>query len=101
MGTADFIKGHSIWIAVAYYIIISLTTLITYAIDKSAAEKGRWRIKESTLHILSLMGGWPGALYARRKLRHKTIKQPFRAIFWCTVALHCLAISSLVYLFKK
>jgi uncharacterized membrane protein YsdA (DUF1294 family) len=29
---------------------------------------------------------------ARHKLRHKTIKQPFRFIFWCTVVLNCLGL---------
>jgi uncharacterized membrane protein YsdA (DUF1294 family) len=57
-----------------------------YAADKSAAEQGRWRTSESTLHAVALVGGWPGALVARRVFRHKTRKQPFR----CTRYLwHC------------
>ncbi|HBH72150.1 MAG TPA: hypothetical protein DDY43_01605 [Synechococcales bacterium UBA10510] len=44
------------------------------------------------LHLLALLGGWPGGLIARHKLRHKTIKQPFRFIFWCTVVLNCLGL---------
>lgn len=42
------------------------------------------------------MGGWPGALVARRVFRHKTIKQPFRAIFWLTVVVNCVAVGLLV-----
>jgi len=71
------------------YILASLITFITYAIDKSAAKKGNWRTPESTLHMLSLLGGWPGAILAQQKLRHKSQKQPFRAIFWLTVITNC------------
>jgi len=56
------------------YLILSLVTFIVYAIDKSAARKGSWRIKESTLHILAFTGGWPGALLAQKTLRHKSVK---------------------------
>jgi uncharacterized membrane protein YsdA (DUF1294 family) len=70
---------------VTFYFIISAITYITYAIDKSAAEQNRWRIKESSLHLLSLVGGWPGALVAQRTLRHKTQKTSFQIVYWATV----------------
>ena len=63
-----------------------------YAGDKSAAQRGTWRTSESTLHLLALVGGWPGALVARQVLRHKTTKQPFRTIFWITVVANCVAL---------
>ena len=72
-----------------FYLVASLFTFIMYAIDKSAARKGAWRTKESTLHLLSLAGGWPGALIAQQKLRHKTRKFSFRIVFWVTVVLNC------------
>lgn len=71
------------------YVITSLLTFIMYAVDKSAAQKGAWRTQESTLHLLSLAGGWPGALVAQQKLRHKSKKQSFRSVFWLTVLLNC------------
>jgi len=71
------------------YLIASLLTFIMYALDKMAAKKGAWRTQESTLHILSLAGGWPGALIAQQKLRHKSKKQSFRSVFWVTVMLNC------------
>ena len=73
----------------ALYMVVSLITFIMYAVDKSAATKGAWRTHESTLHLLSIAGGWPGALFAQQKLRHKTKKQSFRFIFWVTVLLNC------------
>lgn len=35
--------------------------------------------------MLAFAGGWPGALFAQKRYRHKTVKQPFRFIFWLTV----------------
>ena len=70
------------------YIVASLFTFIIYALDKSAAKNGAWRTQESTLHLLSLVGGWPGALIAQQKLRHKSKKQSFRSVFWVTVLLN-------------
>ena len=75
-------------VILAIYIVVSLLTFIIYAVDKSAAKKGAWRTPESTLHLLSLAGGWPGALLAQQKLRHKSKKQSFRAVFWLTVWLN-------------
>lgn len=75
------------------YIVLSLLTFIIYAIDKSAAQKGAWRTQESTLHLLSLAGGWPGALIAQQRLRHKSKKPSFRFVFWITVLLNCGALA--------
>lgn len=67
----------------------SLIAFCAYALDKSAARKDQWRIKESTLHLFALLGGWPGALLAQKLLRHKSRKQSFRTMFWFTVILNC------------
>lgn len=80
----SIIEISNYWIPVSY-LGLSLLTFIVYWIDKSAAENGHWRISENTLHVLSLIGGWPGAMVAQQKLRHKTQKQPFRTIFWLTI----------------
>ena len=68
------------------YIGMSLTTFLAYALDKSAAIQGRWRISESTLHFLGLLCGWPGALLAQQFLRHKSSKRVFVTKYWMTVA---------------
>lgn len=72
------------WVAVLYA-GASVVCALVYAIDKSAAVAGRWRVSENTLHTLSLVGGWPGALVAQQVLRHKSNKAAFRAVFWATV----------------
>ncbi|MUJ28925.1 DUF1294 domain-containing protein [Aliivibrio fischeri] len=67
------------------YLGMSLITYAMYAVDKNAAKKGNWRTPENTLHVLSLLGGWPGALFAQNQFRHKSKKQPFKTILWITI----------------
>lgn len=79
-----------------FYLTLSLITFGLYGLDKSAARKGQWRIAEARLHLFQLAGGWPGALLAQQWFRHKTRKQPFQCIFWCTVLLNCGGLAWLV-----
>mgnify|MGYP003681645592 CR=1 FL=1 len=44
--------------------------------DKSYAAQRVSRIPEAKL-LFAIIGGWPGAKYAQRTLRHKSYKQPF------------------------
>lgn len=78
------------------YAVIASVAFIAYAIDKAAAQGNRWRIPESTLHALALLGGWPGAMLAQTLLRHKSVKKEFRLIFWITVAVNLLVLGWLV-----
>ena len=76
-------------ILLAVYAVMSSLTYVVYGFDKRAAQKGRSRISEKTLHLLSLFCGWPGALIAQHRLRHKTVKQPFKAILWIMILMNC------------
>jgi uncharacterized membrane protein YsdA (DUF1294 family) len=84
------------WVLLGVYAVLSAVTFVVYGMDKSAAQGGRWRTPEATLHLLALAGGWPGALFAQRAFRHKTKKQPFRTIFWGTVAVNCAVVTWVV-----
>lgn len=81
---------------VGLYSTASIVTFIAYDIDKSAAQNNRWRIKESTLHLFGLAGGWPGALLAQKTLRHKSKKQEFQTVFWVTVLVNCFILGWLL-----
>lgn len=70
------------------YIIASLLAFVFYDRDKRAAKNKMWRIPESTLHFLELMGGWIGAYWAQVILRHKTRKLSYQITFWLIVTLH-------------
>jgi uncharacterized membrane protein YsdA (DUF1294 family)/cold shock CspA family protein len=78
------------------YLVFSSVTFAAYAFDKSAARTGAWRTSEKTLHLLALAGGWPGALIAQGRLRHKSRKQSFQAVFRATVVLNCAAFAWLL-----
>ncbi len=76
--------------------LLSLVTYLVYALDKSAARRRRHRVPERTLHLLSLLGGWPGALLAQYTLRHKTAKPRFLFVFWLTVLGHVGTVTALL-----
>jgi len=73
---------------VAYYAVVSILAYVIYAIDKKAAIKNRRRVSEKSLHLLGVLGGWPGALLAQQRLRHKTQKTSFQLKYWLTVTLN-------------
>jgi uncharacterized membrane protein YsdA (DUF1294 family)/cold shock CspA family protein len=90
--SAAALGGRLPIVLVGAYLAVSAVTFVVYALDKSAARNDRWRTPEATLHSLSLLGGWPGALLAQKVLRHKSSKRPFRTVFWVTVALNLAAL---------
>jgi uncharacterized membrane protein YsdA (DUF1294 family) len=75
----------------------SAVCFLFYAIDKSAARFGRWRTPESTLLLLGLCCGWPGAILAQQWLRHKTSKTSFQLAFWATVIVNMAAFGLLAH----
>ena len=66
------LKIMSIWLA------LNIATYLIYFYDKSAARSGNWRISESSLIWLAMLGGSPAAVAAIFTLRHKTRKSKFR-----------------------
>jgi uncharacterized membrane protein YsdA (DUF1294 family)/cold shock CspA family protein len=64
------------------YIEASLFTYWLYQADKTAAiARQRQRLPEQSLQLFSLIGGWPGALLAQKKLAHKRRKFLFQREF--------------------
>ncbi len=74
------------------YLAASGLTFLVYWMDKAAAQSDRSRTPENTLHLLALLGGWPGAMIAQQVLRHKSSKREFRVVFWMTVVVNCVAL---------
>lgn len=85
-------------ILVSGVLVMSLLALLLYAWDKRQAKQQGWRVPEKRLHLLSLLGGWPGVILGQRLLRHKTIKTKFRILFWLTVLLHVAISAGITYL---
>ncbi len=74
--------------ALLIYPIMSLIVYLMYAQDKLIAIRGGWRIPESTLHLVELLGGWPGAYVAQQTMRHKTVKTSYQTTYCAIVVLH-------------
>ena len=60
-----------------YLVAINLISFLTMYIDKRKAKWGKWRIKESTLFTLVLLGGGIGGIAGMYAFRHKTQKPKF------------------------
>ena len=60
-------------------IALNLITFAAFGVDKGRAARGEWRVAESTLLLLALLGGTLGAYAGRGVFRHKTRKQPFNS----------------------
>ena len=80
--------GELSWLVVGWYVLLGILTYLTYAKDKRAAQSDGWRTPESTLHLLSALGGWVGALVAQTYLRHKSQKPEFRMAYYLTVVIN-------------
>ncbi len=84
---------------ITWALLASTLTLMVYGMDKMAARKAWRRIPESTLLILGVVGGWPGAILGQQLFRHKTQKQPFKTYFFISVIVNIMALAAL-YLFQ-
>lgn len=64
-------------ILACYLIIMNILTFIVYGVDKHKAKNGKWRVPESTLILLAILGGAPGAGLGMLIWHHKTHKPKF------------------------
>lgn len=90
--TTPFVYKTLLLLLVFHIISINITTFIAYYVDKRAAIKRAWRVKENSLHLLEFLGGWLGAFLAQRVLHHKTSKKNFQNIFVLMIFLEFLAV---------
>ena len=67
-------------VLLGWYLASSLLAFLVFAHDKRAARRHRHRVPERRLHVLELIGGFPGAWLAIMLLRHKSSKPSFLAV---------------------
>lgn len=79
------------WQGAGAMVLVSSITYSMYAHDKRQAASSGWRVSERSLHLAELLGGWPGAFLAQRRLRHKCSKASYQFVFWCIVTLFQIA----------
>ena len=75
-----------------YYLIwlafISIITFVLYGYDKAQSRRGGRRIPETELHLLALIGGFPGGWAGRSVFRHKTQKGIFMFVLIISTVIH-------------
>ena len=62
---------------IIYLIIINIIGFLVMYIDKQKAQKGKWRIPEKTIFIITVLGGGIGTISGMYAFRHKTQKLHF------------------------
>ena len=65
-------------IVLIYLAVINVVTFFMYGIDKWKAKKSKWRIRETSLLGLAVLGGSIGAWSGMKVWRHKTQHKKFR-----------------------
>jgi uncharacterized membrane protein YsdA (DUF1294 family)/cold shock CspA family protein len=82
------------------YPVMNILTYALYAVDKSRAKRGDWRIPEQNLHLCELTGGWLGGFVAQRRLNHKSTKKSYQFEFWMIFIIHQIGCLSYLFLVK-
>ena len=62
---------------IIYLIIINIIGFLVMYIDKQKAKKGKWRIPEKTIFIITVLGGGIGTISGMYAFRQKTQKLHF------------------------
>lgn len=81
-----------------YFIFVNTLSFLLMGIDKYKARKNKWRIKESTLFLSSVIGGSLGSLLGMFFFHHKTKHMKFILGMPCILFIH---MAILVYLLNK
>ena len=63
---------NAITLIIIYLVAVNCTSFIFMGVDKHKARKRAWRIPESTLFVLALIGGSLGSIAGMYLFRHKT-----------------------------
>lgn len=93
----------TITIIICYLAAVSLISAAVTVIDKYKAVHDKWRVKESTLLVLSAIGGSAAMYITMLTIRHKTKKLkfmlgiPFIMIVQALVIFACIMVTKNVW----
>jgi uncharacterized membrane protein YsdA (DUF1294 family) len=82
---------------ICWLVGVNVTAFGYYGYDKGRARASRSRVPENVLHGLAIAGGTLGAYVGMRVFRHKTIKGPFRVVFWTIAVMQLLLVLAALY----
>lgn len=82
---------------IIYFVIINILGFLIMYIDKQKAKKGKWRIPEKTLFIITGLGGGIGTIAGMYIFRHKTQKVAFVIGFPLITILEIIAVIYFIF----
>ena len=65
-------------IFLCYVVVINIVAFVAYGVDKLLSKRNGWRISESVLLLLAVVGGSIGAWFGIGCWHHKTLHKKFR-----------------------
>ena len=82
---------------IIYFVIFNILGFLIMYIDKQKAKKGKWRIPEKTLFIITGLGGGIGTIAGMYIFRHKTQKVAFVIGFPLITILEIIAVIYFIF----
>ena len=87
-------------IVLIYLAVINVVTFFVYGIDKWKAKKSKWRIRETALLGLAVLGGSVGAWLGMKVWHHKTLHKKFRYGVPAIIIIQLALIAYFLYRFE-
>lgn len=88
---------NSFDIIILYAVAVNVVSFIVMGVDKRRAIKRAWRIPESTLFVLAIIGGSIGSIIGMHLFHHKTRHWYFLYGMPVILALQVILILALVF----
>ncbi|EFA80638.1 hypothetical protein PPL_06221 [Heterostelium album PN500] len=85
----------------AYGVAVNAGAAGLFYYDKQQAILHKWRVRESTLQLTALAGGWIGGMWAMQQFKHKRAKQSFKNVYFAAVGGNVGIIALGTFLFFK
>ena len=95
------IKDILLYLLWVYLGIVNVAGFILPAVDKRRAKKDRWRIRESTLFLISALGGAVAMYISMRLFHHKTKHKRFMIGIPVIIVLQLGAVFAVWYFFIR
>ncbi|MBQ8780433.1 MAG: DUF1294 domain-containing protein [Oscillospiraceae bacterium] len=86
-------------ILAVYIVVINIVGWVLPIVDKKRAQSNQWRVRESTLFLVSALGGSAAMYLSMKKYRHKTKHKRFMIGIPLIIAVQVAFIAVLVYTF--
>ena len=92
-------RTYLLYSILIYLAVINILTFFLFGIDKLKAKRSKWRVKESTLLWLSVLGGSIGAWLGMKAWHHKTLHSKFKYGIPLILILQIAAVVGILYLY--